>query len=61
MNNIYGITDIRVKTIEVNKNNVSEVNEFLAEYDGDIIDIQTVPMFQGYWRAIIVYHEKENG
>ena len=59
MNNIYGITNIRVKAFEVNKNDVTEVNEFLAEHDSNIIDIQIIPMFQGYSRWVIIFHETE--
>lgn len=59
MNNVFGITNIRAKAFEVNKNDVAEVNEFLAEHDGDIIDIQIIPMFQGYSRWVIIFHETE--
>lgn len=59
MNNVFGITGIRVKAIEVNKNDVKEVNEFLDEYDGYIIDVQIIPMFQGMSRFVIVYKAVE--
>ena len=59
MNNVFGITNIRVKAFEVNKNDVTEVNEFLAEHDSNIIDIQIIPMFQGYSRWMVIYHETE--
>ena len=55
--NIYGITNIRVKAIEVEKNDLTEVNEFLEKHDGNIIDIQIIPMFHGVSRFIITYHE----
>ena len=55
MNNVFGITGIQVKAIEVNKNDVTEVNDFLEEYDGNIIDVQIIPMFQGVSRFVIVY------
>ncbi len=58
MNSVYGITGIRAKAFEVNKNDTTEVNEFLAEHDGDIIDIQIIPLFQGYSRWMIIYHEE---
>lgn len=61
MNNVFGITNIRAKAFEVNKNDVAEVNEFLAEHDGDIIDIQIIPMFQGYSRWMVIYHEAKEG
>ena len=60
MNNVFGITGIRVKAIEVNKNDVTEVNEFLNEYDGNIIDVQIIPMFQGVSRFVIVYKLENN-
>ena len=60
MNNVFGITGIRVKAIEVNKNNVAEVNEFLDEYDGNIIDVQIIPMLQGVSRFVIVYKAVED-
>lgn len=60
MNNIYGITNIRAKAFEVNKNDVAEVNKFLAEHDGDIIDIQIIPMFQGYSRWMVIYKAIES-
>ena len=55
MKNMFGYTGIHVKAIEVDKNDVTEVNEFLEEYDGNIIDIQIIPMFQGVSRFVIVY------
>ena len=53
--NVYGITGIQVKAIEVNQNDLTEVNDFLLEYDGNIIDIQFIPMFHGVSRCIITY------
>ena len=44
----------------VNKNDTSEVNAFLDEYDGNIIDIQIIPLFQGYSRWMIIYKAIEN-
>lgn len=58
MNKMFGITGIKVKAIEVNKNDVAEVNEFLAEHDGNIFDVQVIPMFQGYSRFVITYREE---
>lgn len=55
MKNMFGYTGIQVKAIEVNKNDVREVNVFLAEHDGHIFDIQIIPMFQGVSRFIITY------
>ena len=39
MNKMYGITGIQVKFFVID-NNSEELNEFLQEYDGNIIDIQ---------------------
>lgn len=39
MNKMYGITGIQVKFFVLD-NNAKELNEFLQEYDGNIIDIQ---------------------
>ena len=55
MNNMYGITRIQTKAILVNMNDLSEVNGFLREYDGNIINIQFIPMLQGFSRCIIIY------
>lgn len=43
MNDYRGIIGIQVKTINVIGNNNEEVNEFLEEYDGYIIDIKIIP------------------
>ena len=43
MNDYRGIIGIQIKTIQVIGNNDREVNEFLEEYDGYIIDIQIIP------------------
>lgn len=52
---MYGITGIQVKAFMVNQNDLTEVNKFLSEYDGNIIDIQFIPMFQGCSRCIVTY------
>ncbi len=59
MKNMYGITNIRVKSFEVDKDDFNEVNNFLKEYDGDIIDMQIIPLFYGKSRCVIVYKGKE--
>ena len=43
MNDYRGIIGIQIKTIQVIGNNDREINEFLEEYDGYIIDIQIIP------------------
>ena len=41
MNKMFGITGIMVKFfVLVDKNDTNELNNFLCEYDGNIIDIQ---------------------
>lgn len=63
-NNIYGITGIRVKIISVincvnllNTLGMEKVNDFLAEYDGNIIDIQAMPVTDEVVKFIITYKE----
>lgn len=59
MKNMFGVTDIRTKIIEVEGDNVGEVNEFLEEYDGNIIDVQTVGMLYGWCKFVILYKAVE--
>ena len=58
MNSIFGITNIRIKAIEVNQNDLTEVNRFLDNHNGNIINIQTIPLFQGFSRFFITYREE---
>ena len=60
MNTLYGITGIAVKAIETCENDMDEVNSFLAEYDGNIINIQPVPMLYGWTRFVITYKARED-
>lgn len=55
MKSVYGITGIRVKAIEASHEGLEEVNKFLEEHDGNIIDIQISPMMYGVTKYIIVY------
>lgn len=55
---MYGITGIQVKAIETDHNDMTEVNRFLDEYDGNIIEIQTIPLLYGKARFVIVYKAK---
>lgn len=55
MKNVYGITGMKVKIILVAHDDTKKLNEFLAEYDGNIIDIQTVGMLYGVCKFIITY------
>lgn len=59
MTNLLGTKNIRTAAIEVNKNDLTEVNQFLNEHDGHVIDIQIIPMFQGMSRFIIIYQNTE--
>lgn len=59
MTNFRGITGIRTKIIEVEGVNTDELNDFLEEYDGYIIDIQTVGMLHGWCKFIIIYKAVE--
>lgn len=57
MNNIYGITNIRIAAIEALHDHLSEVNEFLKAHDGNIIDIRTGDMLYGMTKYIFIYKE----
>lgn len=59
MKSVFGTTNIRVRAIETQGTDMSEVNDFLAEYDGNIIDIQTVGMLYGVTKFIIIYRYAE--
>ena len=63
MKSIYGITDIHVKGIIINTGNgdsmMDEVNKFLEEYDGNIIDISYVGMFSEQVLVNNTYKYKE--
>lgn len=63
MTNMFGITGIQVKIIDIYKNDMSgetDLNLFLDEYDGNIIDIRTEQMMYGVTRFAIIYKAKEN-
>ena len=60
MNNIFGITGIRTRSFQVEQNDTREVNAFLKEHDGNIIDIQIVTMLCGYSRWVIIYKKVED-
>lgn len=55
MKSVFGTTNIRVHAIEAQGTYMSEVNDFLTEYDGNIIDIQTIGMLYGVTKFIIIY------
>ena len=63
MTNMFGITGIQVKIIDIYKNDMSgetDLNLFLDEYNGNIIDIRTEQMMYGVTRFAIIYKAKEN-
>lgn len=65
MTNMFGVTGIQVKIIDIYKNdmdgnNITDLNLFLEEYDGNIIDIRTEQMVYGVTRFAIIYKAKEN-
>lgn len=55
MPNFYGITHLKVKILEVTHDKTEELNVFLEEHNGNIVDIQTAPMMYGFCKFIIVY------
>lgn len=60
MKSIYGITNICVKKIEMNfrdKEPTKELNKFLQENNGNIIDIQYIGELYGIDDAIVTYKE----
>lgn len=59
MKNLLGTIGIRTKIIEVEGDNAREVNDFLEEYDGYIIDVQTVGMLYGWCKFVILYKAVE--
>ncbi len=58
--NLFGITGISVKTFDCFQNQLEDLHQFLEEYDGNIIDIQTVAMFQGVTRYVVIYKATSN-
>lgn len=57
---MFGIKGIQVKTFDVQNKQPDEVNEFLTEYDGNIIDIRTEQLMYGVTRYIIIYRAVES-
>lgn len=55
MNKMYGLLGLQVKRFSPSLAMVDKVNEFLKEYDGNIVDVQ-------YYEAgiMIVYVDKED-
>lgn len=57
MNKMYGITGIRVKFFVCQNENADELNNFLEEYDGNIIDIQYQQNNFAVKQVMVVYKE----
>ena len=57
---MLGIKGIQVKVIDCDHTRVDELNSFLREYDGFIIDIKTVEMLYGRTRYVVIYKEFED-
>lgn len=55
MRNLYGITGLWVKVIDCKGDEVGELNRFLDEYNGNIVEIQTVPMAYGITRYVVIH------
>ena len=60
MNHLYGLTGLRVRAFEIQHEDVSAVNEFLEEYDGNIVDVAAVPMALGVTKIIVTYKAVES-
>lgn len=60
MQNLYGIKGLRIKTFVVEQDEDVELNTFFEEYDGNIINIQTVNLMMGLMKYIIVYKATED-
>lgn len=55
MNHFFGLKGIQTRAFEITHEDMNEVNKFLAEYDGNIIDVQVVPMAMGMSKVVVVY------
>lgn len=57
---MINIKGIQIKSFEVDHDNVDEVNMFLEEYDGNIIDIKIIPLLYGKSRYVVIYRGIES-
>ena len=60
MKNLYGLTNIMVKVIDCKGDDVGELNKFLDEYNGNVVEIQTVGMLYGITRYVVIYKAMED-
>lgn len=58
----YKMSGLAIKFFEVAKDDVDakEVNEFLEEYEMNIIDIKPMPMLYGVTKVMVVYKAWED-
>ena len=59
MKSLFGLTGIQVRAFEISHEDMSAVNDFLREYDGNVIDVQVVPMAMGLSKVVVVYKAVE--
>lgn len=58
MNTMFGMTGIKVKIFNfLNADHLNELNDFLNEHDGNIIDMQY--QHSNCFRVMVVYKEVE--
>ena len=57
-NNLFGITNIRIKHFVILDGDYSEINTFLRRYDGNIIDIQYSQNNFAAKQMLVIYQDK---
>lgn len=57
MNNLYGITNIKIVFMQTTDNNAPEINDFIKRHDGNIIDIQYQQNNFTCHQVMIIYSE----
>lgn len=59
MNNLQGIHGLHVHTFEIEKEGISEeLDMFLRQHGGNVLDIQSHVMAYGVTKIIVVYTEE---
>lgn len=59
-NNLFGITNIKVKHFVIENDNYTSINNFLEKHNGDIIDIQYQQNDFVAKQILIIYQEKKD-
>ena len=59
MNDLYGITGLRVKIIVIEGEKDYLLNSFLEKHDGKIIDIKIAGQTLGYTTFVITYKQED--